>query len=304
MVAKLKQLRESTGDDSATAHFYCSSGGNAGLACVLAALTIGCQATIVVPKSTTPFMIAKLRDLGATDVIQQGDSWQEADNYLTGTLMTAAKERGEVPIYVAPFDDPEIWNGNSGITKEISKQIDEATQHYPTPGTTTGTPNVDAIVCSVGGGGLFAGIMQGINELNLRDKTKVIAVETAGAESLHEALAKKEHITLPAITSLATSLGARKVAKQAYEYGQQENVVSTVLTDAEAIQGCKKFLNDERYLVELACGVCPAVCYQGKLKELLPDLNENSTVVIIVCGGSNMSSDIMDEYFAKYINKN
>ncbi|TQS32872.1 hypothetical protein Golomagni_06800, partial [Golovinomyces magnicellulatus] len=155
------------------------------------------------------------------------------------------------------------------------------TSHYAMTGNEAKPTHVDAIVCSVGGGGLFCGIMQGIEELNLRDRTKVIAVETEGADALSKALEKKEHITLPGITSLATSLGARKVAKQAFEYGQQENVLSVVLPDSEAMKGCKRFVDEEHYLVELACGVCPAIFYNGKLKELMPELNENSVVVIV-----------------------
>lgn len=296
MVTKLNELRKSTGDDSAAPHFYCSSGGNAGLACVHAALTLRCQATIVVPHSTTPFMVQKLREAGATDVVQQGDSWQEADNYLTGTLMEQARERGEVPMYVPPFDHPYIWEGNAGITRETFQQVEEMTKHYAMMGNAAKPANVDAIMCSVGGGGMFCGIMQGIEELGKRNSTKVIAVETEGADALSKALEKKEHVTLPAITSLATSLGARRVAKQAFDYGQQENVLSVVLPDSDAMKGCKRFLDEEHYLVELACGVCPAVFYNGKLKEMMPDLNEDSVIVVVVCGGSNISSEILDTY--------
>ena len=42
-------------------HFYCSSGGNAGLACVVAARQLGFPATIVVPMTCKPLMLEKLR---------------------------------------------------------------------------------------------------------------------------------------------------------------------------------------------------------------------------------------------------
>lgn len=297
MVSKLVALRKETGDNSAKPHFYSSSGGNAGLGCVHGAVTLECKATVVVPLSTTSFMIGKLRDAGATEVIQQGASWQEADEYLRETLMAEAAAKGECPVYVPPFDAPEIWQGNSDVTREIVKQLPEAMKHYPVATADGKTPSVDAVVCSVGGGGLFCGIMQGVEELGLA--TKVIAVETHGADSLSQAVAKKELITLPAITSLATSLGARRVAKRAFEYGLQDNVSTVVVSDADAIRACKRFADEEHYLVEMACGVCPAICYNGQLKELVPGLNENSVVVLVVCGGSNMSFDIMEEYMAK-----
>lgn len=305
MVAKLRAHRASANSDSATVHFYSSSGGNAGLACVHAAVTMGCQATVVVPMSTTDFMIGKLRQAGAADVVQSGASWQEADDHLRNTVMPEAEAKGETAVYVPPFDAQEIWDGNAGIIKELLRQIGDTASHYPVTapaangvGSGAAPPNIDAIVCSVGGGGLFSGIMQGVEEFGLQNHTRVIAVETQGADALSQAVAAKEHITLPGITSLATSLGARKVCTRAFEYGLRDNVTTVTLPDSEAILACRKFADEEHYVVELACGVCPALCYNGQLRELIPGFNENTTVVIVVCGGSNMSFEIMEKYMA------
>ncbi|KID82681.1 serine family amino acid catabolism- protein [Metarhizium guizhouense ARSEF 977] len=298
LVSQLAAVQAADTRSTRKPHFYCSSGGNAGLACVHGAITLGCEATIVVPLSTTPYMMGKLREAGATEVIQQGASWQEADNYLTETLMPDATARGEAAIYVPPFDAQQVWDGNAGITKEIVRQLPATERHYPIneaadPATTA--PKIDAIVCSVGGGGLFAGIVQGIDELRLK-QTTVIAVETEGADSLSQAIAKGELVTLPAITSRATSLGARRVCQRAFEYGMRDAVASVVLPDSEAISACRRFLDEERLLVELACGVCPALCYNGQLERLVPGFNENSVVVLVVCGGSNMTLEMMDQY--------
>ncbi|KAL7797566.1 tryptophan synthase beta subunit-like PLP-dependent enzyme [Trichoderma ceciliae] len=300
MVAKLA----AQGADASKSHFYCSSGGNAGLACVHAAITLRCRASIVVPLSTSAYMMDKLRQAGATDVIQRGASWQEADDYLTGTLMEEARAKGDVAIYVPPFDAQEVWDGNAGISHEIARQIGSVTKHYPASvdglsddDATARIGNVDAIICSVGGGGLFSGVMQGLDDLSMH-QTRVIAVETLGADSLHQAVQKGELVTLPAITSLATSLGARTVCKRALEYGLREQVSTVVLSDSEAIAACKRFASEERFLVELSCGVCPAVVYGGKLKELVPGLNRRSVVVLVICGGSNISYEILQQYIA------
>ncbi|KAL6855779.1 threonine dehydratase [Trichoderma novae-zelandiae] len=298
MMAKLA----AQGPDAAKAHFYCSSGGNAGLACVHAAITLGCQATIVVPLSTTAYTIDKLRQAGASDVIQMGASWQEADDYLTGTLMEEARANGGVAIYVPPFNAQEIWDGNAGISHEVARQIPTMVKHYPVSvdgasddDATARMANVDAIICSVGGGGLLSGIVQGLDDLSM-SQTRVIAVETLGTDSLHQAVQKGELITLPAITSLATTLGARTVCRRAFEYGLRDQVSTVVLSDAEAIAACKRFASEERFLVELSCSVCPAVVYGGRLKELVPGLNKNSVIVIVICGGSNISYEILEQY--------
>lgn len=84
------------------------------------------------------------------------------------------------------------------------------------------------------------------------------------------------------IGSLATSLGARRVAQKAFEYTLEKNVRIIVLPDVEAIRACRRFADEDRYLVELACSVCPALCYNGKLIELVPGFIENTVLVIVV----------------------
>lgn len=231
-------------------------------------------------------MISKLRAAGASDVIQYGESWYEADAYLQSVVMKNARGRGENPVYVHPFDDPLIWSGHATIVEEVMEQM-------KTQG--NGDGGVDAVVCSVGGGGLFSGIMQGLDEAGCKEP-RVLAVETQGAHSLALSLEKGELSTLPGITSIATSLGARTVARQAFEYAQRSNVKSVVLSDDEAKEGCVRFAADERILVEPACGVSLALCYEGRLKRYLPDLTKESKVVVVVCGGSNISAEMLVEW--------
>jgi cysteine synthase len=81
----LSRVRANPGN--ANMHFYSSSGGNAGLACVHAARSLGFPASVVVPLSTKPLMISKLRAAGATDVIQEGASWAYADRHLREVVL-------------------------------------------------------------------------------------------------------------------------------------------------------------------------------------------------------------------------
>jgi L-serine/L-threonine ammonia-lyase len=288
-------------------HYYIASGGNAGLGCIHAAVTMNSLATVVVPLSTTEDMVSKLQTAGATKVIQHGASWAEADAYLKNELIPATEKRGEKAVYIPPFDAPEIWDGNAGMIREIYEQISEIECHYPQPykaseasgADAPKTDLFDAVVCSVGGGGLFCGIMQGLEECG-SGNTKVFAVETLGADSLAQAIDKKQLVTLSSITSIATSLGARTVCKKALEYGLKDSVISVVVSDKDAVEACQRFANEERLLVEPACGVCAAVCYKGILKKACPELRPESKIVLIVCGGSNISYDIMEKYAKQF----
>jgi L-serine/L-threonine ammonia-lyase len=159
----------------------------------------------------------------------------------------------------------------------------------------------DIIICSVGGGGLLNGVAQALDQLSLTDRTTVIGVETAGAESMQAALQAGQLVTLPRITSQATSLGCARVTQQTLDYAQRANMRSVVLPDAEAAMGCWRLADDERIMVELACGVNVALCYDGRLERALGrKVRPDEKVVIVLCGGSNVTVDMLAEWRSEY----
>ncbi|EXJ54646.1 hypothetical protein A1O7_09987 [Cladophialophora yegresii CBS 114405] len=274
-------------DTNRPLHFYSSSGGNAGLACVTAATSLGYASSVVVPLNTDDATIAKLRAAGATEVLSHGDSWFFADQYLRETIIPAAEARGEQGVYIHPFDHPAIWAGAGTMVEEISRQMPCGERP-------------DAIVCSVGGGGLFSGIMHGVDRVGWGNDVCVLPVETRGADSLAQSLQQGQLVTLKGITSVATSLGAIRVAENAFVQAQRPNVTPVVLDDAEACAACWRFLDDERMLVEPACGASIALAYAGRLKHYLKDIAPGSKVVIVVCGGSKISLDVLNKYKDTY----
>lgn len=158
----------------------------------------------------------------------------------------------------------------------------------------------DVLICSVGGGGLMNGICQAMDDLNIHSTT-VIALETAGAESLQASLKAREVITLDRITSQATSLGIARVTDATFKFAQRSNVRSIVLPDAEAAMGCWRLADDERIMVELACGINVALCYDGRLEKALGrPVRPEDKVVIVLCGGSNVTSKMLCEWRKEY----
>ena len=282
-------------------HFYCSSGGNAGMGCVCAATSLGFPSTIVVPMSTKPHVIAQLKTAGASEVIQTGESWFYADRHLRETLLPEVKSKGINGVYVSPFEDEAIYEGNSRIVDEVKRQL-EAYRPHPE----AGKEAPDAVIASIGGGGLFTGLQYGIDRHGWSDKTTLIAMGTTGAAALNTSLEKGEIVTLPGIFSIATSLGAVRIGQRTWEMATQRNNVKTVvLEDADAAMGSWRFADDERILVEPACGVSLAPCYkEGMLKELLGEkFGKESRVVVVVCGGSGMTSATIEEYRRTYGNR-
>ncbi|WP_298960414.1 pyridoxal-phosphate dependent enzyme [uncultured Methylobacterium sp.] len=236
--------------------FVSSSGGNAGLAVAYAGRRLGIPVTVVVPETTS----ATARELIAreeADLVVHGASWQEA-NARALALVDAETA------FLHPFDDPLLWAGHASM-------IDEAVA--------AGLP-FDAVVVSVGGGGLMAGVAEGLARHG-RTAVPIVAVETEGAASLAAAIRAGAPVELPAITSLATSLGAKRVCDRAFRLTRTRPVHSVTVTDGAAVAACTRFLADHRVLVEPACGAALAVLYDRH--EILAPFRR---VLAIACGGA------------------
>lgn len=237
-------------------HLVASSGGNAGLAVAYAGQRLQVPVTVVVPQTTTARAIELLR-LEQADVIVQGASWQEANAYAQSLL-------GEHDAFIHPFDDPLLWQGHATLVDEVARA----------------GVKPDAVVLCVGGGGLLAGVVAGLQRNQWQD-VPVFAVETTGAASFHAAVQAGQTVELAAISSIATSLGAKRVCEQAFLATKIQPIHSVLVTDQQALSACQRFLADHRVLVEPACGASLALVYQHA--DLLRQFNN---VLVVVCGGA------------------
>lgn len=241
--------------------FISSSGGNAGIAVAYAGRQLGIPVIVVVPETTSQRARALIAQEGA-EVIVHGAAWQEA-NALAQSMLTPQDA------FLHPFDDPLLWQGHASLIDEV----------------VTSGLKPDAVVLAVGGGGLLAGVCEGLARNGWED-IPVFAVETQGAASLALAMAAKAPAALDAVSSVATSLGARQVCQQAFELSQQRAVVSQVVSDAQALDACERFLLDHRILVEPACGAALALAYAPT-----EALKRYRSVLVVVCGGVTATVD-------------
>lgn len=72
------------------------------------------------------------------------------------------------------------------------------------------------------------------------------------------------------------------------------------MEDGQAARACIRFAEEERGIVEAACGASLAVCYEGIIRMALPDLKKEDKVVVVVCGGSNISLGMLEAYRETY----
>ena len=248
--------------------FISSSGGNAGLAVAYAGRALDLPVLVVVPE-TTPQRAIDLLEQENAHVIVHGTSWVESN-------ALAQSRRTETDAFFHPFDDPLLWKGHASM-------IDEVVADGLRP---------DAVILSVGGGGLLAGVHHGLLQNRLTN-TPIFALETHGMASYHTALNAGGPVTLDAVSGVATSLGAKQVCQQAYYISQTHDIRSVLVSDKEAVEACFAFLNDHRVLVEPACGAGLAAIYAGKV-----DLSEFENVLMIVCGGSTTPIETLTQYQA------
>jgi threonine dehydratase len=242
-----------------------ASGGNHGLAVAYAAKTLGIPATVYLPESATEAKLAPLRRLGP-EIVIHGEAWDDAN----ALAQRIAGESGRS--YIHPFDDPEVMAGQATITVEIARQL----------------PSADLIVVSIGGGGLISGVASGAR--HFLPRARVAGVETEGADSMHRSIVAGRIVELPAITSIAETLGARKTGPA------QLRMVATlvrelaVVTDAEAIESLLQLLREDKLLVEPAASCSVAALSTGKIR-----VRAGENVVVVLCG-ANVSLDRVLEW--------
>ena len=211
---------------------------------------------VVVPETTTDMAKALIRREDA-EVVVHGASWQEANAHAL-SLVDAASA------FIHPFDDPLVWAGHATMIDEVARAGE----------------NFDAVLLSVGGGGLLSGVAEGLIRNGL-GHIPIIAVETEGAASLAESVAAGCRIELPAITSIAITLGAKKVCQRAFDLTRTQAVDCVVVSDRAAVEACERFLDDHRLLVEPACGAALAVAYGDPAR-----LGRCQRLLVVVCGGA------------------
>ncbi len=253
------------------ARFVSSSGGNAGLAVAYAGRRLGAEVTVFVPSSTPAMMLDQLRAEGARIEVA-GQVWDDAH----AAALQAAADSGAG--YVHPFDAEEIWDGHATLVDELADQLPLAP---------------DAVVLSVGGGGLLCGTARGLAAHGW-GTVPLVAAETEGAASLAAAIRAGELVTLPRIDTVALTLGARTVTGEALAWAQRRPVLPWVVSDAAAVEACSRFASDHRLLVEPACGAALSAIYQRA-----PALAGARSVVVIVCGGAGVSPELLAGWRAR-----
>ena len=230
-----------------------ASGGNAGIATALAAQALGVRAEVYVPSAISPAKRDKLITLGAHLVIA-------GDVYADALLACEARQRETGALMMHAYDQSEVVAGAGTLAREIEAQ--------------GGTP--DAVLVSVGGGGLIAGIAAWF-----AGRCRVVALEPELAPTLYRAREAGRPVDVAVSGIAADALGARRIGSIAWHLTQR-HVAQAVLLDDAAIRAAQRFLWAELKLaVEPAAALPLAALQSGAIR---PRAGE--TLCLIVCGAN------------------
>jgi threonine dehydratase len=236
------------------------SGGNHGKAVAFAARSLGLRARIIMFRSTAPSAVAAARAYGAEVELQPTPA--------EGFARAEALER-EGLTYIHPFDDPLVVAGQGTLGLELLADA----------------PDVTDIVASIGGGGMIGGVATVAKAL--RPDVRVWGVETEGADAMSKALAAGRVVQLPAVTSLATTLGAPAVCELTMDLVQRYVEEVLVVPDRSAVSDQLWLLDNCKALVEPA-----AACTLSAARLLKERFGPARHLVIILCGASISMDDL------------
>lgn len=247
------------------------SGGNHAQGLAYAAHQLGVHATICMPATTPQNYLSATRGYGAEIVLTED---------IRAAFAAAERYQSEGLVCVHPFDDPWIASGQGTVALEILQDL----------------PQVSRVYISIGGGGLITGMATALRNAN--PDIHIVGVETRGADVMAQSVAAGELIEMPAITSIAKTLGAPRASLFTLHHVQSLVDELVVVDDVEAVEAMQFIMERTKILVEPAAACCLAAA-----RRHTGVLTESDAVAILLCGGNVAFSDLT-EWCSQYVCKN
>jgi len=236
------------------------SGGNHAQAVAYAATTLGIDAVVLMPENTPKNYLDAARGYGANVDLQPN---------IAAAFDKIAEYEAQGRVLVHPFDDELVIAGQGTVGLEIVEDV----------------PDVTDVIASIGGGGMAAGVAMAVK--SLKPEVKAWGVETIGADAMSQAIAAGEPVMLPAITSVAKTLGAPAVTDLTLQLAQQYLESVTVVSDDEAIAAQVYILERLKVLTEPASS-----CTFAAAERLRANFGPDTNLVLVFCGGNSSVVDI------------
>jgi threonine dehydratase len=229
--------------------------GNHGLAMACAGRWFDVPCTVVVPEHNNP-EINRIVESFEADLIVHGADFYDAQSYCDDLVDSAGY------YYVEQGNEPEILNGLGTMGLEIFEDL----------------PDVDAIICPIGGGAGCASLVRAAQAIN--PKVEVFGVQAERMAAFHASWQKGERVIIEPADSIADGLAARSPFQLPYLIMRESIADVVLLSEDEILEGIRLALTVTHNLAEGAGAASLAAAV--KIKDRL----EGKRVALIMSGGN------------------
>ncbi|MFP7298482.1 threonine ammonia-lyase [Neobacillus niacini] len=232
-----------------------ASAGNHAQGVAYSSQMLGVNCTIVMPKGAPLSKVLATKQYGA-EVVLEGATFDDALAYAL-----ELKEQRDAT-FIHAFDDEAVIAGQGTVGLEILDQL----------------PDVEAIICPVGGGGLIAGVAMAVKEKN--PHIAVYGVQAQACPSMKQSLFENKPITVDSTPTMADGIAVRKPGLRTFDIVQKYVDDIYCVDEMEIARTMLMVLERNKLLVEGsgACSLAALLYEKVKLKE--------KKVVAVLSGGN------------------
>jgi threo-3-hydroxy-L-aspartate ammonia-lyase len=240
------------------------SSGNHAQGVALACKLLAVKAVVVMPSDSVKSKVEATKCYGA-EVVFTGNTTDDREKTTTELI----EKYGYTPI--PPYDDDKIIAGQGTVGLEIIQEIKD----------------LDYLFVPVGGGGLISGCAVAVK--NISPKTKVIGVETEGANDCYRSFREKRIVKLASVNTIADGMRTLSVGKRNFEIIMKYVDDVITVSDEDVIDMMKFFLERMKIVVEPTGAVAPAAIMKNVL-----GLKDKKVCAVI--SGGNVDTELFKQW--------
>jgi len=259
-------MMSSLSKDQLSKGVVCASAGNHAQGFAYSCKKLQVKGVVFMPIVTPNQKVSQTKMFGEEwiEVILTGDTYDDCS--LAAQQYTAEKNM----VFIPPFDDPKIIEGQGTVAVEILKDLSD----------------IDFLFVPVGGGGLAAGV--GTYFKTYSPKTKIIGLEPEGAPSMLEARKAGHPVTLEAIDGFVDGAAVKRVGDLTFKICQEVLDDMHLVPEGKVCSTILTLYNEDAIVVEPA-GALSIAALDDYAKEI------TGRNVVCILSGSNNDIDRMQE---------
>lgn len=238
----------------------CASAGNHAQGVAYSCLALGIEGKIFMPSTTPRQKVSQVKRFGGdkVSVVLTGDTFD--DSYAAAMAYCTEEEK----MFVHPFDDYRTIAGQGTVAVEILNDMQEP---------------VDYMFCSIGGGGLAAGV--GSYLKGISPSTKLIGVEPAGAAGMKASLNSGQVTRLDTIDPFVDGAAVKQVGDLTMDICMDVLDGISVIPEGKVCTTILQLYNENAVVAEPA-GALPVAALDFYKDEI-----KGKNVVCVISGGNN-----------------